>query len=527
MAKPSVTLRNIKGSPLSFAEGDANFTALQQASVPDGGTTGQILAKQSNTDYDYVWANVGSFQGIQGVQGAGGAIGPPGVSGQGGSEGAQGVQGVQGQQGIQGAQGQQGIQGIQGYQGYSSNIFNYAIDSVNTSGDPGSGFVRYNSQYAANGSNRTAVNFIVSGNASTNATAHFGSGAMLLDPQYIADPSTQWIRTNSASLKFGTSSFTIEAWFKPTANQRDRAGDRFWWINGINQLNGLMIGTSVEGILIRIDENENLDIPYAFGNQYYHIAITRSDNMIKVWINGQLQNTFTKSFNNVYNEDVYIGNSLIAQYYNYGGSIDELRVSSVIRYTNTFTPSAQPFSSDLDTLLLLHFDGNFTDDTTAYSGNQTQSTNIYISKTTSTGQAVNNYLKFLKLGSRFVIQDRSDLNNYQLWRMAGSPADFGSYLSLPVTFDTASGSGSTGFANNLAIELGIDTGVQGIQGIQGTSGSQGIQGIQGLRGPNTTVSTTQPGVFSVGDHWFDPTTQILKVYAESGWVQVTADDFTF
>ena len=125
MAKPSVTLRTIKGSPLSFAEGDANFTALQQASVPDGGSSGQILVKSTNANYDYAWATPGSFQGLQGVQGSSGPIGPAGVTGSGGATGVQGVQ------------------GIQGLSGFSANIFDYGVNTQSSTGDPGQGLLIY------------------------------------------------------------------------------------------------------------------------------------------------------------------------------------------------------------------------------------------------------------------------------------------------------------------------------------------------------------------------------------------------
>jgi hypothetical protein len=44
------------------------------------------------------------------------------------------------------------------------------------------------------------------------------------------------------------------------------------------------------------------------------------------------------------------------EYPSYRGMIDEFRVSSVIRYTDDFTPPTSPFSPDADTLGLFHFD---------------------------------------------------------------------------------------------------------------------------------------------------------------------------
>jgi hypothetical protein len=39
-----------------------------------------------------------------------------------------------------------------------------------------------------------------------------------------------------------------------------------------------------------------------------------------------------------------------------------------------------------------------------------------------------------------------------------------------------------------------------------------------------TISENEPQVPYIGQKWLNPTTQILKVYAATGWVQVTADD---
>ena len=39
-----------------------------------------------------------------------------------------------------------------------------------------------------------------------------------------------------------------------------------------------------------------------------------------------------------------------------------------------------------------------------------------------------------------------------------------------------------------------------------------------------TISENEPQVPYIGQKWLNPTTQILKVYAATGWVQITADD---
>jgi hypothetical protein len=283
----------------------------------------------------------------------------------------------------------------------------------------------------------------------------------------------------------------------------------------------MMIGITRDAVMLRVNGQYSKIWYYTNNsNDWTHYAITRSGTNVTLWANGVNQGSVQINFNVTDSDPLYIGGSeSLADYYTFGGYIDELRVSNSARYSNNFTPSTQAYTNDANTVFLLHFDTNFADDNS--STFHINSNRIFISKTTSTGLAVNNYLKFLRLGSRFVIEDRADPSNYQLWRMTGSIADNGTYISLPVAIVESSGTGTTNLANLTNINLGIDTGVQGIQG------NQGIQGVQGISGPNTTVSQTQPEVFGVGNQWFNSTTQILKVYAETGWVQVTADDLTF
>ncbi|MEJ7931005.1 hypothetical protein WG922_13600 [Ramlibacter sp. AN1015] len=111
------------------------FLHDQNRSAMSGGTTGQVLAKQSNTDFEYVWATPfsGSYndltdkptllQGEQGPQGpkgdtgATGPQGPQGAPGAAGAVGATGPQGPAGEAGPAGPTGPQGIQGLTGPQG--------------------------------------------------------------------------------------------------------------------------------------------------------------------------------------------------------------------------------------------------------------------------------------------------------------------------------------------------------------------------------------------------------------------------
>lgn len=51
----TLTLRNTKGSPLTNTEVDNNFSNLNAAVQPAGGTAGQVLSKVDGTDYNSTW----------------------------------------------------------------------------------------------------------------------------------------------------------------------------------------------------------------------------------------------------------------------------------------------------------------------------------------------------------------------------------------------------------------------------------------------------------------------------------------
>ena len=83
--------------------------------IPAGGTTGQVLAKSSNTSYEAEWVDPQAGpEGPQGPQGVPGPKGDPGNSGEQGPKGDPGPQGPQGDPGPQGEPGPQGDPGPKG-----------------------------------------------------------------------------------------------------------------------------------------------------------------------------------------------------------------------------------------------------------------------------------------------------------------------------------------------------------------------------------------------------------------------------
>jgi hypothetical protein len=116
----------------------------------------------------------------------------------------------------------------------------------------------------------------------------------------------------------------------------------------VGRLNA-MIGTPAMG-------GACLQTPAPIGaRQWHHVALTYASGRASLYLDGNLaasapgQATIPTA-----NEALGIGRN----FYNafaYRGRVDELRISSVARYTASFTPSER-LGADADTLLLLHFD---------------------------------------------------------------------------------------------------------------------------------------------------------------------------
>jgi hypothetical protein len=124
---------------------------------------------------------------------------------------------------------------------------------------------------------------------------------------------------------------------------------RMFYYNG-----GSFITVSTTGVTLSIDT-------------WYHLAMVHNSGTIKIYVDGTERASAsvsgTPNFTDIGNTPLNIGHTGTN---GFTGYMDEIRVSSSVRYTTTFTPSAT-FTNDENTLLLLHCDGDnnttvFTDD---------------------------------------------------------------------------------------------------------------------------------------------------------------------
>jgi len=97
-------------------------------------------------------------------------------------------------------------------------------------------------------------------------------------------------------------------------------------------------------------------------NQWHHAAVCRDSNgEFRLYLNGVKSTTGytrTNQFPTTNTDSGFVlGNRPTNDLsYDYGGFIDEVRISNVCRYTADFTPQTEPFTNDANTLLLLHME---------------------------------------------------------------------------------------------------------------------------------------------------------------------------
>lgn len=154
---------------------------------------------------------------------------------------------------------------------------------------------------------------------------------------------------------FGTDDFTIDWWF----NADTVAGDDGMF--SLRQSTSTLLNVRTGGgydLTIRV--NGGTYHTSIEAGIWYHLAIVRCDNNIKLYLNGTLFDTVDVTSVSFDDSD---GGVWIGQYYStsypFQGYMDEFRVSKgIARWTSNFTPSTEPYTTDSGTVLLLHFDGD-------------------------------------------------------------------------------------------------------------------------------------------------------------------------
>jgi hypothetical protein len=186
-------------------------------------------------------------------------------------------------------------------------------------------------------------------------TASTYAGSFNASSQYITTP------TNS-NLALGTSDFTVEYWFNPTAMPPASTYCALSSGNGTSTYDGLFgytsSGTSTIQLYLTstgsswdIASGVNIGTGLVAGN-WYHVAVTRNGTAFKTFLNGSLTSSFTSAASIYQSANSFvIGRGQSTNYF--GGSLSNVRViKGTALYTASFVPPSSPLTAIANTQLL-------------------------------------------------------------------------------------------------------------------------------------------------------------------------------
>lgn len=143
---------------------------------------------------------------------------------------------------------------------------------------------------------------------------------------------------DSASLRIGTSSFTIEGWFYATSVSGQRGilakgstGETTGWEVRIDGASGGQLATTFSSSVVK-------GTTVLSANTWYHFALVRNGTAVNLYLNGTSEATSTKTDDFSQTDNLYIGNSrTVGQVFQ--GYISNIRITKQALYTANFTPS--------------------------------------------------------------------------------------------------------------------------------------------------------------------------------------------
>jgi len=215
--------------------------------------------------------------------------------------------------------------------------------------------------------------FSSAGNLLCSGSTFAGECFAVINPVYRSegDFDRAYIEVaNSGGLSLGEE-FTLEAWVKLRAyppifstgsgssriiQKRGVSGDNRSFALYITDQGFVVFDVYTDGTLTSVAQV--LGQSRIFLNEWTHIAVTSKAGVAKVFVNGQLdvQANFPRPYVGTKNVLLGGGDSASRGPVSIDGYLDMVRVSSVARYTESFTPPTASFSADASTLMLFNFD---------------------------------------------------------------------------------------------------------------------------------------------------------------------------
>ena len=184
------------------------------------------------------------------------------------------------------------------------------------------------------------------------AQKKFGTASILLDgtEDNVKVP-------DDTDFGFGSANFCLEAFIRPNS------------VTGIQRIFDLRNGSATDTAPTMYLNGTALH--YGVGNTshinggtlatgtWYHVAVARSGGTTKLFLDGTELGTYTDANNYEVSKPLFIGSDYQAGPTEaFNGHLDEIRISkAAARFTSGFTPTTTEYSSDLNTVLLLHANG--------------------------------------------------------------------------------------------------------------------------------------------------------------------------
>ena len=192
---------------------------------------------------------------------------------------------------------------------------------------------------------------VIAGDAQLDtAQKKFGTASLVLDgtTDHLNYPTDQ-------DFGFGTTNFAVECFIRPASVSGTQYFLDFRDASASDTAPVLYLdGTTLH---YAVGNTSQINGGTLATNTWYHVAVARSGGTTKLFLDGTELGTYSDSNDYGATKPLGIG----GQYSGadeFGGHIDEVRISKASpRYTAAFTAPTAAFTTDLFTVLLLHFDG--------------------------------------------------------------------------------------------------------------------------------------------------------------------------
>ena len=180
--------------------------------------------------------------------------------------------------------------------------------------------------------------------------------------KFVGNAGQQVQAKSSPSLSLSGKTLTMEAWVFPT-------GDGVI-INKENSYECALVGGQLQ-FAIQAPTWAWFGKGTVPVNEWSHIAVTYDGVESICWVNGKKTATDKTNSGNILptGDPFNIGWRPYGDHQPFSGTIDEVRVSSVVRYTKEFKVPTTAFVTDADTAILLHLDEGKGLETKDISGN--------------------------------------------------------------------------------------------------------------------------------------------------------------